>query len=335
MYEYRRGAARAPEFVSGSWLNTAQPVTLAQLWGQVTLVDIWDYSCGECLRTLPYVRQWERRYQARGLQVISVHTPRFAFGREQTQVELAAAELDLTYPVLLDNDFQMWMAYKNRMWPTKYLIDRHGYLRYRYEGYGDYAALEAALQGLLREADPDVELPPVIEPAEAADRPGRSTPRPTPPLYAGLQGRALGNPEGYAGVAPIVYSLPTRRVDGAFYLAGAWQSSEQYLAYQGQTEGTVQIPYEGEAVYAVLTPHVDVVERMLHPRLVQVEVWQDEQPLGTQRQGTDLTADGRLLVDRPRLYHLIRNPGFERHEVTLRIKTRGFGFYTFSFSSGG
>lgn len=323
---------RAPAFPPGEWLNTDAPLHLTSLRGRAVLLDFWEYSCINCLRTLPYLRQWHARYAPLGLTILGVHTPEFAFGRERRQVELAARELDITYPVFLDNDYRVWDAFANRFWPAKYLIDQQGYIRYQTNGEGHYEATELAIQAVLREADPDLDLPPVMQPLRPEDRPGAVCYRPTPELHAGLDRGALGNPEGYAGGVPMLYSLPKQRPHGAFYAAGAWQAGQNSLAYQGQTEGIIQLPYEAVEVNAVLTPHIETVERMLHPEPAAVEIWQDDAPLAGSIRGDDVTEDGRVLVDRPRMYNLVRNPGFERHELTLRVKARGFAVYAFSFT---
>jgi hypothetical protein len=325
---------QAPEFTSGVWLNSEQrQIRMGDLRGRVVLLDLWDYTSINCLRTLPYVREWQRRYADYGLTVIGIHTPEFAFGREQTQVELAVTELGVSYPVFLDNNFDVWNAYDNQFWPAKYLIDAHGFIRARHYGEGNYAAFERALQTLLRERDSRVDLPPVMTPLRPEDAPDANCYRPTPSLRGGLKRGALGNPEGYAGGAPLLYRLPGQRMAGAFYVSGAWQADEQCLAYLGSSEGIVQVPYEAAEVHAVLSPHVDTVERMVNPRTITVEIWQDDQPLHDDRRGADLTDDGRVLVNRPRTYNLIRNPGFERHELTLRVKANGFALYGFAFVS--
>ena len=322
---------RAPEFAPGIWLNSAHPLRLAALRGRAVLVDLWNYTCFDCLRALPYVQTWAQRYSDRGLTTVSVHVSEFAFGRERTQVELALQELGIDYPVLLDNDFAMWNAYASRFLPTRILIDSDGLIRAQHEGKGAFAAFERAIQSVLREIDPDVELPPPLH-DEAAPEHGYQ--EPTPDLRGGYEGGALGNPEGYARSAPILYGLPEQRSSGAFYVSGAWQANHEALTYRGTTEGIIQLPYEAVEVKAILSPHYDTVERMLHPEVVSVEIWQDDLPLSQDRRGADTTEDGRILVDRPRVYHLIRNPGFERHELTLRVRARGFALYTFSFVGG-
>lgn len=324
-------SVRAPEFASGQWLNTPHPLSMTALRGQVVLVDFWEYTCVNCLRTLPYLHEWHRRYASAGLVIVGVHAPEFPFGREHAQIEMAIRELDIAYPVLLDNDFRTWDAFANRYWPSKYLIDVRGYLRVHSHGEGDYSAFEAAVQSILRERDASVELPPVMSALRDEDEPGALCYRPTPEIHTGLDRGALGNSEGYASHAPILYRVPDERTAGAFYVSGAWQAGEQFLAYQGQTEGVLVLPYEAVEVNAVLSPHMDAVERMVHPETVTVEVWQDGQPLG-EALGDDVTVDGRVLVDRPRMYNLVRNPGFEQHELTLRVKTRGFATYAFSFT---
>lgn len=320
----------APEFAKGDWLNT-HPLTMMALRGRVVLIDIWEYSCVNCLRTLPYIREWHQRYH-QWLTIIGVHTPEFPFGRERTQIEMAGRDLDIRYPVYMDNAFQMWEAYANRYWPAKYLIDQHGYIRYSSRGEGGYGDFEQAIQAVLREQDVNLELPPLMLPLRDEDRPGAVCYRPTPELHAGLDRGALGNPEGYARGLPMMYMMPEQRRPGALYVSGAWQAGEQYLAYQGQTEAVIRVPYEAVEVNAVLSPQVELIERILHPEAVPVEIWQDDAPLNEATRGLDVTADGRLLVDRPRMFNLIRNAGFEQHELTLRLKTRGLALYAFSFT---
>lgn len=321
----------APEFALGDWLNTNHPLSMAALRGRAVLIDIWEYSCVNCLRTLPYIREWHRRYQ-QWLTIIGVHTPEFPFGRERTQIEIAARDLDLRYPIYMDNAFQVWEAYANRYWPAKYLVDQHGYIRYSSHGEGGYSQFEQAIQAVLREDDVSLELPPVMLPLREEDRPGAVCYRPTPELHGGLDRGALGNPEGYARSVPMMYMMPKQRRTGAFYVSGAWQAGEQYLVYQGQTEAIIRVPYEAVEVNAVLSPQVELIERVLHPEAVPVEIWQDDAPLSEATRGSDVTSDGRLLVDRPRMFNLIRNPGFEQHELTLRLKTRGLALYAFSFT---
>lgn len=132
------------------WLNS-EPLTLAALRGKVVLIDFWTYSCVNCLRTLPHVTGWDRAYRDAGLVVVGVHTPEFAFERVPGNVRGAVDDLEIDYPVALDNEYGTWNAWLNRYWPAKYLIDRRGHVRFAHFGEGAYDETEEAIRTLLAE----------------------------------------------------------------------------------------------------------------------------------------------------------------------------------------
>ena len=111
-----------------AWINTP-PLTPQGLRGKVVLVDFWTYSCINCLRALPYVKAWHERYKDHGLVVIGVHTPEFAFEKDEDNVRRAVKDLAVAYPVALDNEYAIWRAFNNRYWPAHYFIDAHGLIR--------------------------------------------------------------------------------------------------------------------------------------------------------------------------------------------------------------
>jgi len=127
-----KGKVRAPE-IGRVWFNSPS-LSFRQLRGQVVLVDFWDYTCVNCIRTLPYIQAWHERYGNKGLAVIGVHTPEFRFAQYESNVERGIREFGLTYPVVVDSDREIWKAFANRYWPTKYLLDSEGYLRYAHFG---------------------------------------------------------------------------------------------------------------------------------------------------------------------------------------------------------
>ena len=142
---------RAPDFRNvTAWLNS-QPLTVAALRGKVVVLDFWTYSCVNCLRTLPHVKAWYESYRDRGLVVVGVHTPEFAFERDPGNVQAAVERLGIEYPVALDNDYGTWDAWRNRYWPAKYFIDRRGHVRYAHFGEGDYEESERVIRTLLAE----------------------------------------------------------------------------------------------------------------------------------------------------------------------------------------
>jgi len=153
----------APDF-SGikAWFNTpgGAPISLQSLRGKVVLVDFWAYSCINCQRAIPHVVDWYRAYHDKGLEVVGVHTPEYPFERVEDNVRAGAADLGITYPVALDNDYATWTAYQNIYWPAEYLIDAQGTIRHTKFGEGDYDVTEHLIQQLLSQANSASEPPP-------------------------------------------------------------------------------------------------------------------------------------------------------------------------------
>ena len=140
---------QAPELVGIThWLNS-EPLTLASLRGKVVLVDFWTFACSNCLATLPYVEKWHDTYASRGLVIVGVHTPEFAFERDTANVAKAIARLGVRYAVAQDNDYATWKAYRNQYWPALHLIDRDGNIVLQHFGEGDYDEIEAAIRTVL------------------------------------------------------------------------------------------------------------------------------------------------------------------------------------------
>ncbi len=136
------------------WLNS-DPLTLEALRGRIVLVDFWTYSCINCLRTLPYLRDWNEKYSGKGLTIVEVHSPEFGFEKVVSNVRHAVAREGIVWSVAMDNDFATWRAYRARWWPHKFLIDHKGDIRYHHMGEGAYRETELQIRDLLIEAGYD------------------------------------------------------------------------------------------------------------------------------------------------------------------------------------
>lgn len=140
----------APELVGlENWINSEPISSMEELKGKVVLVDFWTYSCINCIRTLPYLQSWHEKYEDDGLVILAIHAPEFQFEQKFENVQKAVEDFGLTYPVVQDNDFKTWRAYKNRYWPAKYLIDKQGVVRYTHFGEGAYEETEQIIVDLL------------------------------------------------------------------------------------------------------------------------------------------------------------------------------------------
>lgn len=230
------------------WLNTpgGAPVDIKSLRGRVVLVDFWAYSCINCQRAIPHVVDWYNRYSDAGLTVIGVHTPEYAFERVRSNVESGAADLDITYPVALDNSYSTWTNYQNRYWPAEYLIDANGVVRHIKFGEGDYAETERLIRELLTDANPTVKLPAPTDAPDTTPGSGR-----TPETYLGV-----GKEINYAGggvydEGTANFEYPAVLPADTFALRGPWR-----LDYQGATAvgdaSSIKLNYQAKNVYLVV-----------------------------------------------------------------------------------
>lgn len=324
-----KGQVRAPE-IGRVWLNSP-PLSFRQLRGRVVLVDFWDYTCVNCIRTLPYVQTWHERYRDKGLTVIGVHTPEFTFAQYESNVERGIREFDLTYPIVIDSNREIWKAFANRYWPTKYLLDKEGYLRYGHFGEGGYAECEQVIHELLREIDPAIALPDLMEPFREEDRVGAVCYRPTGELYLGHRRGRIGNDGGFKEDQIADYSFDGKPEENFFYATGRWASTAEYIEAVEDAPHTLRLKYEASAVNLVMAcPHASFAE---------VIIRQDGKPLSrnqatrdTRFRGKDGQQESYILVDSPRMYFLIDNHEFREHELELQC-AGGVAAFAFTFTS--
>ncbi|MCX6142175.1 MAG: redoxin family protein [Ignavibacteriales bacterium] len=328
MISFERGNIRAAELFGDFWFNS-EPITLRELRGKVALLEFWDYSSVNCLRTQPYVKEWRSKYQEFDLLVIGVHTPQFKFGRDPENVESALRRLEIDYPVVTDNDAVIWTAYSNRIWPTRFLVDRDGFLRYSHQGEGAYDQFERAIQSLLVEVGYHGLLPDLLLPIRVSDYPGAVCFRPTAEIQLGYLRGTLGNAEGYSPESTMLYDDEGFHLDGRMYLKGKWYNEREGVRFDGENgeEGYATLMYEAVEVNSVMgldghTPSM-------------VFALQDSKPLTKQNAGVDIRFDddGRsyILVDSPRLFNIICNAEFGQHALSLKTNSPGLEIYSLSF----
>jgi thiol-disulfide isomerase/thioredoxin len=140
----------APEFAPGTWINT-EPLTIKSLAGRVVLVEFWTFGCYNCRNTLPFVKRWHERYSDKGLTIVGVHSPEFAGEKKIENVRREVASLGIRFPVVTDNDHETWRAYKVEAWPTIFVLDKSGRVRWKHVGEGAYEETERTIQRLLAE----------------------------------------------------------------------------------------------------------------------------------------------------------------------------------------
>ena len=308
-----------------AWLNSA-PLTRESLRGKVVLIDFWTYSCINCLRALPYVEAWSERYKDAGLVVIGVHTPEFAFEKEQSNVEKAVRDLKVNYAVAIDSDYKIWQAFNNQYWPAHYFIDGKGRIRYHHFGEGEYDESERVIQQLLKENGVTslsagiTNVPATgVEAAPAGDN-VRS-----PETYIGYQ-RA----ENFASVQPLAQDsrkiyVPRNRLSlNQWALGGSWTVSPESAVLQAGS-GKIVFRFHARDLHLVLGPSKD-------GKPVRFKVTLDGTAPGEDH-GSDTDPNGVGTVQGHRLYQLIRQKGAVE-DRTFEIEFLDPGVQAFAFTFG-
>jgi cytochrome c biogenesis protein CcdA/thiol-disulfide isomerase/thioredoxin len=290
------GAAPDVHDVS-AWINSP-PLSLPKLRGKVVLVDFWTYSCINCLRTLPYLKAWDARYRSKGLVILSVHTPEFAFEHDLGNVRAAVKRLGVDYPVALDNSYGTWKAYSNQYWPADYLVDQAGRVRDVHFGEGDYAQTERNIRLLLAAGK-----------AGRLPQAGRDTDRTplelrTPESYLGYLriGNYTGSPLRTDRVA--TYRFPASLTQDSYAYAGRWKVEGERIV--AEDNARLRLHFQARTVHLVLTGQ----------GFVAVKVNGKTQPT--------------VRVDGDRLYTLVSQKSAADGALELSF-TRGLAAYAFTF----
>jgi thiol-disulfide isomerase/thioredoxin len=295
------GASTLPAFKPERWVNSA-PLTAAGLRGKVVLVDFWEYTCINWIRTLPFIKAWNREYGALGLVVVGVHAPEFEFGKRAENIDRGIRDHGLTYPIAIDNQFAIWRALGNDAWPAKYLFDSQGRLVKRWAGEGHYDEIESEIRRLLVDANTDVQLPGVSHEATVFARTGQ-------PSYAGITN------ETYVGA--------DRRQPGTVTLEGDWRSERQYVELRKGT-GTIVLPFTAAEVNVVMQPGPSGI--------AAVTVLLDGKPVGNAH-GKDVGSDGVARFDRSGMIRLVAGAARRSHVLTLVTNDPGVRAFSFTFGT--
>jgi cytochrome c biogenesis protein CcdA/thiol-disulfide isomerase/thioredoxin len=304
-----------------TWINSPT-LTLAQLRGKVVLVDFWTYSCINCLRSLPYVRAWAQKYREHGLVVIGIHSPEFAFEKDEANVRRAVRELGIAYPVAMDNDLKIWQAFNNEYWPAHYFIDAEGCIRGHQFGEGDYAHSERIIQKLLIEAGFQNVPSGIVNPQSGG-------------AQAAADIDDMQSPETYIGYAkadnfisipakdqPHLYTAPGPYGRNQWGLTGTWTVNDE-KAVLDKAPGKIVFRFHARDLHLVLGPG---------EKPVRFHVTLDGTAPGAAH-GTDTDAQGNGSVSEQRLYQLIRQNGAVA-DHTFEIEFLDPGVEAFSFTFG-
>lgn len=313
------GFINTPPTASGQ----SAPITIQELIGKkVILVDFWTYSCINCQRTTPYLNAWYEKYRDKGLEIIGIHTPEFEFEKKYENVKRAVQNFGIKYPVVLDNDYSTWTAYKNRYWPRKYLIDIDGFIVYDHIGEGAYEETERKIQEALKErmlvlgiAGGSFEI------AASAEAPNPDFGKVgSPEVYFGSSRNTLLSTENQipAGVGWSTFVEPSDVRINALYLKGWWDLTDEY-AENKNAGSKIIFRFKAKSVYFVASAESPV----------RAKVMLDGKAIGSEA-GADVK-NGYVEIGEDRLYKLIESSSYGEHTLELIIESPGLKAFTFTF----
>jgi cytochrome c biogenesis protein CcdA/thiol-disulfide isomerase/thioredoxin len=307
---------KAPELVdSEKWFNS-EPLKLENLKGKVVLIDFWTYTCINCIRTLPYLKNWHEKYADKGLVIIGVHTPEFEFEKTPSNVEKAIKDFGISYPVVQDNNYEIWESYSNRYWPAKYFIDKDGNIRYTHFGEGDYDDSEKMIQELLEETGSSVS-------DIKIDNPDYKLFSYTPETYLGY-----GRMAGFSSLEKVVYdkatnySYPENLNKNNFAFNGSWEINNE--TSKSVKNSALKINFTSKEVFLVMRSSDS------NKTGQKVKVLLDGKEIATEIAGADVK-NSYVIIDSDRLYKLISLPEFGQHTLELIFEDGNVEVFAFTF----
>lgn len=302
----------APEFREiSAWINS-KPLNMAALKGKVVLIDFWTYSCINCIRTLPYLKEWYKKYHADGFEIIGIHTPEFEFEKKLSNVEMAVKKNEIPYPVALDNNYGTWLSFNNRYWPAHYLIDKNGNVVFEHFGEGNYQETEQNIRVLLG----------LKENTEGLEK--RNT-----------EFSFLETPETYLGYRRTTHFQSTEKIqeDVSAQYSDPKNLEKDHWALQGkwniQAEKVVSEEAGNQLKLHFYARKVFLVMGTVNDQPADVKVLLDGKPIGNS--AGSAVRNNKITVKNHTLYEIVNLPSAGSHILTLITSAPNVEFYAFTF----
>ena len=346
-----------PNYLEKEWINSS-PISIGNTLNEdkVVLIDFWTYTCVNCIRTFPFLVEWNEKYKDKGLVIIGVHTPEFEFEKEIANIKNSVEKNNLSYPIVLDNDFEIWDEFKNRYWPAKYLFNSSGEIVYTHFGEGGYVEAENEIRKVLQESGKNVDEINVgtIENQEldenavggffaensGIDSDNSSGEKPyyrmTRELYMGhgrnfsYGGMYVGNMDYYDERDRVhQYSHNGEYDHNKFYLSGSWLNGEESLTWKSRQQSGndyLSFKFRSKSVNGVFSSN--------NGSKVFIKI--DGEYLSKNQAGIDIQfdSDGRsyLYIQEPKMYSMVILDKYNEQIISLYPEDE-FASFAFTFGS--
>ncbi len=306
---------RAVELIEPVFVNSGSLTVQGLVGKKIIMVVFWSSSSVNSVRQAEFLKQWYSSYKDDGLEIVAVHTPEFNYEKEKNVVKAVIERTGINYPVVMDNDFKNWRAYKNRFWPAIYLIDIDGFIVFEKFGDAECEKVHDEIKrllterkevlGLSEEDTPQPMIPEIESPEFSRIK--------TPAIYFGFNKNRgnLGNEEGFVANMPVTYKVPKIMVPNMAYLTGEWMNRPDHMEYMSKT-AELTLEYEAKDIYIVAGPGT-------------AEIMIDSRPAN----GKDVV-EGKLDAKTTRLYH-IDSDEYGKHALKLTVTSPELRIYSISF----
>jgi|TARA_B100001964_G_C14237188_1_gene603045 thiol-disulfide isomerase/thioredoxin len=306
----------APEIIeinSENWINS-KPLSLKELKGKVILLDFWAYSCINCLRTLPSLKEIWRKYKKENVVIIGIHTPEFMFEKDIKNVKVAVSKHKIDYPVANDPEGINWRRYGNKYWPRVALINPFGEIVMEHVGEAGYDTIEEKIIELI-DLENKKQFIRINEEKRLYDS---YTSRET---YAGsLRNSGIGSSKVCFESSCDVYIDPGKHTQDIIYLDGSWDQKKEYLTFNGD-KGYISFRFHAKEVNVVLSG-VGIVEILL-----------DNVSLTNNNSGKEVIFHNNksyLKIDGPDVFNIVNMKRFETKDLKI-IPFKNMEIYAYTF----
>jgi thiol-disulfide isomerase/thioredoxin len=307
-----------------TWINSPTLKT-ADLHGKVVLVEFWTYTCINWRRQFPYVRAWADKYRDKGLVVIGVHTPEFAFEKDLDNVRLQTKQIPVQFPIAVDSDYTIWRAFDNHYWPALYFVDAQGRIRHHQFGEGDYERSETVIKQLLTEAGATaIDTSLVPDTGRGPEAAASWEDLKSPETYVGYeQTQNFASPGGPLHDKPHSYSNPAGLPLNHWSLTGNWTITRD-RSHSNDSNGQLTFRFHARDLHLVMGPSVS-------GKPVRFRLLIDGQPPGAAH-GVDVDEQGYGTMSEQRMYQLVRQqkPIADR-TFTINFLDPGAEVFCFTF----
>ena len=347
-----------PNYENMEWINS-DPISIGNQIGEgkIVLIDFWTYTCVNCIRTFPFLNEWDDKYRDDGLVIIGVHTPEFEFEKKIKNIKNSMNKHNLSYPVVLDNDFDIWNEFNNRYWPAKYLFNARGEVVYAHFGEGGYIETEKEIRKLLEDQNKDLsnkELGKIenqeIDESVFGGFYGESSGmndenadgekpfyRMTRELYMGSDrnlsygGIYCGNIDYYDNIgSPNTYVDDYEYSHNKFYLSGNWNNDFESVISENDSSSDdeyLSFKFRSKSVNGVFS---SINQSKLIVKL-------DGKFLKKNEAGLDVNFDdeGRsfIKINEPKMYSILILPEYTEKILTLLPQEKEISVFAFTFGS--